>query len=81
MLDADPARADTSPVLGHADGLAVPLSVAPLLLPGAGLSMPATIPGDVELACLAVLLQVLESDSGASNGVSFTPGLQLDLGF
>ncbi|MEW6743888.1 MAG: hypothetical protein AB1486_14130 [Planctomycetota bacterium] len=50
-------------------------------IPKGGLQLPAPIPCDWAFAGLAVLLQVLELDPGASQGVSFTPGLRLSLGF
>jgi len=45
-----------------------------------GLSMPVAVLCDSQFAGLAIYLQVLEVDPGASQGVSFTPGLQLVLG-
>ena len=51
-----------------------------LAVPAGGLTLPASIPDDPALCGLSVFLQVLENDPGASHGVSFTPGLELDLG-
>jgi hypothetical protein len=57
------------------------LSIVTIPIPAAGLSVPGPIPkGDASWCGLAVFLQVMEVDAGASKGVSFTPGLELDLG-
>jgi hypothetical protein len=66
-----------------ADGghlLVVPSSVITVPLGPAGISLPACVPCDGALCGLAVYLQVWEADPGASQGVSFTPGLKLVLG-
>jgi hypothetical protein len=60
--------------------LLLPISIVPIPIPAAGLSVPGTIPDYESLCGLAVFLQVMEIDGGASKGVSFTPGLRLDLG-
>jgi len=60
--------------------LLLPGAVLPIVLPPAGVSLPATVPCDNGLCGLKVLLQALEMDPGASRGVSFTPGLELTLG-
>jgi hypothetical protein len=54
------------------------LYLAPL--PGGGLSLPASVPGDASWCGRSFFLQGLELDPGASQGVSFSPGLELDLG-
>jgi hypothetical protein len=58
-----------------------PLLYVPLALPASGLTLPGTVPNDPGLAGIDVDLQVIELDSGASNGLSFTPGLDLFLGY
>jgi hypothetical protein len=60
--------------------LLLPISIVTIPIPAAGLSVPGAIPNDERLCGLAVFLQVMEIDAGASKGVSFTPGLKLDLG-
>jgi hypothetical protein len=60
--------------------LVVPRQVFLLPVPAAGLSLSATLPCDSALCGLSIDLQVLETDPGASKGLSFTPGLQLVLG-
>ncbi|MFO0981700.1 MAG: integrin alpha [Planctomycetota bacterium] len=60
--------------------LVVPYTIVPVVIPKLGLSLPLAVDCDSALAGLAIYLQVLESDPGASQGVSFTPGLQLILG-
>ncbi|MEW6742745.1 MAG: hypothetical protein AB1486_08295 [Planctomycetota bacterium] len=61
--------------------LVTPGWIVTLAMPGSSsLSLPGTIPLDPALSGLHVFLQVLENDPGASNGVSFTPGLDLLLG-
>ncbi|MFO0984966.1 MAG: hypothetical protein U1E76_25095 [Planctomycetota bacterium] len=60
--------------------LVVPHTVVPITIPGGGLALPLPVLCDSSLAGLAIYHQVLESDPGASQGVSFTPGLQLVLG-
>jgi uncharacterized repeat protein (TIGR03803 family) len=54
--------------------------VLPLSISAAGASLGSTIPDDESLCSLRVDLQLLEIDSGAAQGVSFTPGLELVLG-
>lgn len=58
----------------------VPLSVFPLVLPQAGLTVIAVLPPDPALCSLPVFTQVIQVDPGASKGVSFTQGLNLILG-
>ena len=58
-----------------------PLLYVPLSLPAAGLTLPGTVPDDPTLCGVNIDLQTLELDAGASNGLSFTPGLDLFLGF
>jgi hypothetical protein len=60
--------------------LLLPMSIVTIAIPAAGLSVPGLIPNDTSLCGIAVFLQVMEIDAGASKGVSFTPGLELDLG-
>lgn len=50
-----------------------------LLLPASGVSLPFDI-NDPALCGVEVFVQALEDDIGASKGVSFTRGLELDLG-
>jgi hypothetical protein len=54
--------------------------VVPLTIPAAGVALPFQIPCDEELCGQSVFFQLLESDPGASHGVSFTPGLEMKLG-
>jgi hypothetical protein len=61
--------------------LVVPLLFVPLLVHAAGEPLSGTLPNDPALCGVAVDLQTLELDAGASNGVSFTPGLKLLLGY
>jgi FG-GAP repeat protein len=58
-----------------------PLLWVPLSLPTGGLTLPGTVPNDPSLCGVDVDLQALELDAGASNGLSFTAGLDLFLGF
>jgi hypothetical protein len=60
--------------------LVVPTKVLVIPVPPGGLTLPAPVPCDSLFCGLAVSLQALEVDSGASQGISFTPGLQLVLG-
>jgi hypothetical protein len=60
--------------------LVVPLFWIPLLIPTAGATLDGAIPDDDSLCGFEVDLQALELDPGASKGVSFTPGLKLNLG-
>jgi len=73
------ARANISTKLGGTI-LVVPILVVPLGIPAGGLPLPGPISNDPAFCGLTVDLQVLESDSGASKGVSFTPGLELVFG-
>jgi hypothetical protein len=49
-------------------------------LPGSGLTLDVETPCNVGFCGLELCLQALEMDAGASDGVSFSPGLQLILG-
>ncbi|MFN8547631.1 MAG: calcium-binding protein [Candidatus Eisenbacteria bacterium] len=60
--------------------LLLPISTIVMGLPGTGIGLPAVLPCDPTLCGLAIDLQALEIDAGASKGISFTPGLQLILG-
>ncbi len=60
--------------------LLLPAIAFPISLPAGGASLPASIPSDDALCGVAIFLQVIEGDPGASKGVSFTPGLRLNLG-
>jgi hypothetical protein len=60
--------------------LLLPMSIVTIAIPFWGLTVSGAIPADMSLCGLAVFLQVMEIDPGASKGVSFTPGLELDLG-
>jgi hypothetical protein len=54
-----------------------PIVLVPFVLPAAGISVPYDVPCGDAYCGFTVDLQVLESDPGASRGVSFTPGLEL----
>lgn len=60
--------------------LVVPDVAIPFALPAAGRALPVTIPSEPMLCGQRAYCQALEIDAGASQGVSFTPGLQLTLG-
>jgi hypothetical protein len=57
--------------------LVVPSYVVPSTLPVGGASLPYPVLCGDEFCGLALYLQVLEVDPGASQGVSFTEGLEL----
>ena len=57
--------------------LAVPLLTVSVPVPANGLVLSVAVPGNT---CLSLCAQVLLRDAAATNGVSMTPGLQLDLG-
>jgi hypothetical protein len=61
--------------------LVAPLLFVPLLIHAAGEGLSGTLPSDPALCGVAVDLQALELDAGASKGMSFTAGLKLLLGF
>jgi len=52
----------------------------PIMLPAAGLDLPAQVPLDSSLCGWSAFAQLLQVDGGATHGVSFTPGLELLLG-
>ena len=58
-----------------------PLFFLPLSLPSGSLTLTGSVPNDPSIAGLDAYLQTLELDAGASNGLSFTPGLDLFFGF
>lgn len=78
LLGTTPAQIPTR--LGG-ELLVVPLASLPIVLFKGGTDLVETLPYDAALAGLVLYAQVLELDDGASNGVSFTPGLELHLGF
>jgi hypothetical protein len=57
-----------------------PWTIVPLVIPAQGLLVPVDVICDTTLAGVSVYLQALMSDSGASLGVAFSPGLSLTLG-
>jgi len=61
--------------------LVSPLLWIPLSIPAAGLSLPGSIPSDVQLCGVSGFVQALELDPGAAFGLSFTAGLELDFGY
>ncbi|MEW6741422.1 MAG: FG-GAP repeat protein [Planctomycetota bacterium] len=77
LIGLAPASVDTA--LGG-KLLVVPRFTIPFVLPGSGAALPGEIPCDGALSGLALFLQILERDVGASRGVSFTRGLRLDIG-
>ena len=66
---------------GNGTLLVTPLLAPMLPLPPAGLTLSSTLPNDPALAFLDLYLQALELDPLATKGISFTPGLQLRIGF
>jgi hypothetical protein len=74
--------AEANVVTGKGGTLLVsPLLFIPALIHAAGEGFGGSIPNDPTLCGVAVDLQALEIDAGASNGMSFTAGLKLLLGF
>jgi hypothetical protein len=59
----------------------LPTFVVAAAIPPEGVSFDVTCPADERLTGVSWYAQFLEQDAGASDGVSFTPGLQLALGF
>ena len=60
--------------------LVVPSTSFPLDLPTEGLTLPGMVPCDLSFSGADLYMQVLEVDSGASHGISFSRGLALSLG-
>jgi hypothetical protein len=60
--------------------LVVPGWVFPITIPGTGASLKTSIPGDCAFQGGLFYVQVLQTDPGASRGVSFTAGLEVKLG-
>ena len=60
--------------------LVVPTWIFSIVIPPAGISIPATLPNDPRFCGLSVFLQVIEADPGASQGASFAPGLEAQIG-
>jgi hypothetical protein len=63
------------------DLLLLPLLAIPITFSYSGDQFPWSIPADATLAGLTIDLQAVEADTGAANGVSFTAGLELAVGF
>lgn len=74
LLDANEA----TPYCGRL--LVVPYSMVPITVPPTGFVLPWSIPLDPYLVDLAIHLQGLQADDGATCGLSFSPGLTLLLG-
>lgn len=70
----------TIPTAWGGDLLVLPFITVPLSVPAAGMTLTGDLPDDSGLIGLALDLQTIESDVGAVDGVSFTPGLELILG-
>jgi hypothetical protein len=62
------------------DLLLIPSTATLLLLPPGGTTLVTILPGDLSFAGFEIDSQALETDLGATKGVSFTAGLQLILG-
>jgi hypothetical protein len=63
------------------DLLLLPLLAVPITFSYSGDQFPWSIPADGTLAGLTIDLQAVEADAGAAKGVSFSPGLELAVGF
>jgi hypothetical protein len=61
--------------------LVAPLLWVPVAIGTGGATLSGVIADDPALVGLHGFLQVLEVDAGASKGISFTPGLDLTIGF
>ncbi|MEW6744661.1 MAG: FG-GAP repeat protein [Planctomycetota bacterium] len=77
IVGLSPASIDT---LLQGTLLVVPRALLMLAIPAGGLSLPAELPCDRFLLGLSVYLQALISDPGASFGVAFSPGLEMQMG-
>lgn len=73
--------ADAIPTSKGGTLLVDPLLYLPVSIPAAGLTLTGSIPDDPSLYGFNLYLQALELDAGASKRLSFTPGLDLYLGF
>jgi subtilisin family serine protease len=60
--------------------LVTPLLMMPIVVPPSGLSLPGTLPANSSLCGVHGYLQVIELDPFATHNLSFTPGLDLELG-
>ena len=61
--------------------LVTPITTIPLTIPAAGLTVQFNPSLNLNLCSSSFYLQVLQADPGAPQGVSMTPGLQMDPGF
>jgi hypothetical protein len=69
------------PTTKGGDLLVVPLLFVPLSLPATGTTLTGGIPNDPSLLGVQAFAQALEIDAGAAQGLSFTAGLALTLGY
>ena len=60
--------------------LVQPFFTIPQLLPAAGFDFDLLLPNDLAFCGLSVFIQDLQLDAGASHGMSFTRGLELNVG-
>ncbi|MEW6742666.1 MAG: hypothetical protein AB1486_07890 [Planctomycetota bacterium] len=58
-----------------------PSLLIPIVISGSVVALPFAVPDDCGFLGVAIYSQTLEHDPGASKGVSFTPGLELVLGY
>jgi Tol biopolymer transport system component len=79
LLFLGPQRTQIPSVWGG-DLLVLPEFTVPIHLPSTGFQLSGDIVDDIFLSGTILCLQVIESDSGATHGVSFTPGLELIFG-
>jgi hypothetical protein len=74
------ASAATIPTIYGGTLLVLPMLFEPAIIPAGGATVPVVVPCDPALSGRSFFMQALEMDPGASNGVSFSEGLQMVLG-
>lgn len=61
--------------------LVTPVVAIPVTVPTGGATLSGSLPNDATLSGVSLYFQGLEADSGATNGISFSAGVRLILGF
>jgi Tol biopolymer transport system component len=78
LIGIEPAQLPTS---FGGDLLVLPSWTQFLVIAPGGFHLTGTVPPDERLAATGLFLQALEIDAGAPRGISFTAGLELEVGF
>ncbi len=80
LVFAGTAEAST-PTSAGGTLLVTPVVAIPVTIPSGGVTLSGSLPNDATLSGVSLYFQGLEADAGATNGISFSAGARLILGF